>query len=256
MGQSDDTMSSPGSDRSGDSGPDDLTERPERTLSSFVPILSWLPRYSWGSSLVRDAVAGITLAALLVPESLGYAGVAGVSPELGLYAALAAAVAYAVMGGSRILVVSTAAGVSAVTSSVITELTDDIDPAVAAAALAGASGLILLVAGLLRIGWIVNFISRPVLEAFVAGLCISIIIGQLGKLVGAEVEGESPIEKFGDLVGQVADWDTLTVAIGVAAIATLLLLERFARKVPCGAPRRCGRDRAGRHVRRRCRDRR
>jgi high affinity sulfate transporter 1 len=198
----------------------------------MIPILSWLPRYAWGRDLVPDMIAGATLAALLIPESLGYAGVAGVTPVLGLYAALAAALAYAVFGGTKILVVSTAAGVAAVTNGIIVELTDDLDPAVAAAALAGVSGLILLVAGLLRIGWIVNFISRPVLEAFVAGLCISIIVGQLGKLVGVEVDGESPVEKFRDLVSQIGDWDGRTVAVGVGAIATLLLLERFARQVP------------------------
>jgi MFS superfamily sulfate permease-like transporter len=161
----------------------DLTARHPRTIWTLIPILSWLPGYSWGRDTARDLVAGIALAALLIPESLGYAGLAGVPAELGLYAALAAIVAYAVTGGTSILVVGPASGVAALTASIIAELGGDADPAVLAAALAATSGLILLIAGILRAGWVVNFVSRPVLEAFVAGLSISIIIGQLDGLL-------------------------------------------------------------------------
>jgi sulfate permease, SulP family len=210
----------------------DLTARAPREARTMIPILSWLPRYSWGRNVSRDLVAGVALAALLIPESLGYAGLAGVPAELGLYAALAAILAYAVTGGTSILVVGPASAVAAVTGSTIVELGGDADPAVLAAGLAIATGAILLVAGVLRLGWIVNFISRPVLEAFVAGLSISIIIGQLDGLLGTEVDGESAVAKLVDLLRNVDAWDALTAAIGVGAIASLLLLERFAPKVP------------------------
>jgi SulP family sulfate permease len=210
----------------------DLTARPRRTIRTLLPILSWLPRYAWGRDTVRDLVAGVALAALLIPESLGYAGVAGVPAELGLYAALAAIVAYAVTGGTSILVVGPASGVAALTASIIAELGGDADPVVLAAALATTSGILLLAAGILRLGWIVNFISRPVLEAFVAGLSISIVVGQLDGLLGTEVDGESAIARLVDLFIDIAAWDALSAAIGVGGIVTLLLLERFVPKVP------------------------
>jgi high affinity sulfate transporter 1 len=210
----------------------DLTARPQRTIRTLIPILSWLPRYDWGKNTARDLVAGIALAALMIPESLGYAGLAGVPAELGLYAALAAIVAYALTGGTSILVVGPASAVAALTASIIAELGGDTDPVVLAAALATTSGILLLIAGILRVGWIVNFISRPVLEAFVAGLSISIIIGQLDGLLGTEVDGSSAVAELVDLLGNIDAWDALTATMGVSAVVVLLLLERFAPRVP------------------------
>lgn len=210
----------------------DLTARPQRTIRTLIPILSWLPRYDWGKNTARDLIAGVALAALMIPESLGYAGLAGVPAEFGLYAALAAIVAYALTGGTSILVVGPASAVAALTASIIAELGGDTDPVVLAAALATTSGILLLIAGILRMGWIVNFISRPVLEAFVAGLSISIIIGQLDGLLGTEVEGDSAIAELVDLLTNIDAWDALTAAMGVGAIVVLLLLEQFAPKVP------------------------
>lgn len=210
----------------------DLTARPQRTIRTLIPILSWLPRYDWGKNRARDLVAGIALAALMIPESLGYAGLAGVPAELGLYAALAALIAYALTGGTSILVVGPASAVAALTVSIIAELGGDTDPVVLAAALATTSGILLLIAGILRVGWIVNFISRPVLEAFVAGLSISIIIGQLDGLLGTEADGNSAIAELFDLLTNIDAWDALTAAMGVSAVIVLLLLERFAPKVP------------------------
>jgi high affinity sulfate transporter 1 len=210
----------------------DLTARPDRTLRSLIPILAWLPRYNWGRDTARDLVAGIALAALVIPESMGYAGLAGVPAELGLYAALAAILAYAVTGGTSILVVGPAAGVAALSGSIIAELGGDTDPVVLAAGLAVTSGVILLVAGVLRAGWVVNFVSRPVLEAFVAGLSISIIVGQLDGLLGTDVDGDTPVAKFVDLVTNLDGWDGLSAAIGVGAVVLLVGFERYASKVP------------------------
>jgi high affinity sulfate transporter 1 len=196
-----------------------------------LPITEWLPRYRW-SGFATDLVAGLALAALLIPESMGYAGIAGVSAEFGLYAALGAVIAYAVTGGTSILVVGPASAVAALSASIVAEFGGDVDRGELIAGLTIASGVLLVLAGVLRLGWIVNFISRPVLHAFVAGLSISIIIGQLDGLFGVEVEGESAIGKLIDTVRHVDGWDALTTMIGLGAVASLLVLERFARRVP------------------------
>jgi SulP family sulfate permease len=207
-----------------------FTKRP-RELRTFFPILDWLPNYD-RRNLSRDVIAGLALAALLIPESMGYAGIAGVPTEYGLYAALGAVVAYALTGGTSILVVGPASAVAALSASIVAEFDADIDRTTLIAALTIASGVLLIVAGVLRLGWVVNFISRPVLHAFVAGLSISIIIGQLDGLFGVEVEGESALAKLIDTIRHVGDWHGLTVVIGVGAVLTILLLERFAERVP------------------------
>lgn len=166
-----------------------LLRRKPRTIGWLAPISGWLPHYQWSRDLSMDVIAGVAVAALLIPESMGYAGVAGVPTQVGLYAALAAVVAYAVTGGVSILVVGPASAVAALSASVVAEFGGEADPIALTAALAITTGLLLMAAGGLRLGWIVNFISRPVLEAFVAGLSISIIVGQLDGLLGVDVEG-------------------------------------------------------------------
>ena len=200
-------------------------------MRSLLPITDWLPRYRW-NGLGTDVIAGVALAALLIPESMGYAGIAGVSAELGLYAALGAVFAYALIGGTSILVVGPASAVAAVSASVVADFGGDGDQAELIVALTLASGVLLVVAGALRLGWIVNFISRPVMHAFIAGLSISIIIGQLDGLVRVEVEGESALAKLVDVVRNVDEWHGPSVAIGVGALAALVLLERFAERIP------------------------
>ena len=212
--------------------PASLVPTSSRSLRSVLPILGWLPAYRWKEHLTADIVAGIALAALLIPESMGYAGVAGVSPEVGLYAALGAVLAYALFGGVSILVVGPASAVAALSASLVAEFTGDVDQTQLIAALAITSGAIYLVMGLLRLGWIVNFISRPVLHAFIAGLSISIIVGQLDGLLGIEIEGESVVAKFVDVVRQLGDVHGLSAFVGVGALVSLVVLERVAERVP------------------------
>lgn len=202
-----------------------------RSLRTLFPITVWLPRYTW-RLLSSDAAAGLALAALMVPEAMGYAGIAGVPPEVGLYAALGALVAYALTGGTSILVVGPAAAVASLTGSIVSEFDGDIDRVALCAGLAITTGVLYVIAGALRVGWIVNFISQPVLHAFVAGLAISIMIGQLDGLFGVEIDGESAAAKFVDALRQVGDWHGPTVAIGLTGIALILVLERVARRVP------------------------
>src|SRR4051812_5589179 len=98
-----------------------LLERPRRTLRTVLPIVRWLPRYSRKVNLAADLIAGIALAALLIPESMGYAGVAGMPAEVGLYAALGAVAAYALTGGTSVLVVGPASAVAALSASIVSD---------------------------------------------------------------------------------------------------------------------------------------
>ncbi|WP_432479276.1 SulP family inorganic anion transporter [Nocardioides sp. GXQ0305] len=207
-----------------------LVRTPPRSLATFLPITVWIRRYRT-SDLGPDLTAGVALAALLIPESMGYAGVAGVPPEVGLYAALGAVLAYVVTGGTSILVVGPASAVAALSASIVGDV-GGADPVVLSAALALMSGLLLVVAGVLRFGWVVNFISGPVLHAFVAGLSISIIIGQLDGLFGVKVDAESALGKLVDVVRHLGEWSVPTAVVGLGSVATILLLERWLPRVP------------------------
>jgi high affinity sulfate transporter 1 len=204
-------------------------------VTRHIPLLGWIRTYRWGTWLKADVIAGVSVAALLVPESLGYAGVAGLPPEVGLYAAPLALLGYAILGRSTILVVATSSSTAAVSASVIAETNTGggADSAVTlSAALALFTGTILVAAGLLRLGWVANFMSKTVIEGFIIGLSINIIIGQLDDLLGIEVVGESALEELWDALTQLGDWDRTTAVVGAVSLALLFGLERFVRKLP------------------------
>src|SRR5271166_6264607 len=143
-------------------------------LQQWFPIGAWFPKYNWGSSVVPDLVAAISVAALLIPESMGYASVGGVPAQVGLYAAPLALFGYALFGGSRLLVFAAAGSVAAVSASVVAGLHPN-SQAMAielTAALAMAAGVIFLVGGLVRLGWIANFMSKAVMAGFITGMAI------------------------------------------------------------------------------------
>jgi len=203
-------------------------------LARHVPSTQWIRTYRWKKWLRLDVVAGISVAALLIPESLGYASIAGVPPEVGLYAAPLALLAYAILGRSTVLVVAASSSTAAVSASIVAGLNsgDGTDAVTLSAALALFTGTVLLVAGVLRLGWVANFMSKTVIEGFIIGLSISIIIGQLGGLLGIEVTGENAIAEFWSVLGQIGDWEPTTTAIGLASLALLFGLERFIPRLP------------------------
>jgi sulfate permease, SulP family len=204
-------------------------------LSRHVPITGWIRAYNWRKWLKPDIVAGISVAALLIPESMGYAGIAGLPPEVGLYAAPLALLAYAILGRSTVLVVATSSSTAAVSASVIADVNQDgsADSALAlSAALALFTGVILVVAGLMRLGWVANFMSKTVIGGFIIGLSISIIIGQLDDLLGIDVTGGNSFAELWSVISQVGSWNPATVIVGVISLALLFGLERFVAKVP------------------------
>ena len=204
-------------------------------MDRHVPAVRWLRDYRWGKWLTPDLIAGVSVAALLIPESLGYAGVAGLPPEVGLYAAPLALLGYAIFGRSTVLVVAASSSTAAISASVIAKMNGGggTDTAVTlAAALALFTGVILLAVGLVRLGWVANFMSKTVIEGFIIGLSISIIIGQLDDLLGIEVSGDNSFEELGDVLRQIGDWDLTTVVVGALSLGLLFGLERFVKKVP------------------------
>src|ERR1700744_795298 len=196
-------------------------------------LFSSLGRYQrpW---LPRDLVAGLTVWAVLVPEALAYASIAGVSPEVGLYAAPSALLFYAAFGSSRYLVVgpmsataalSAAAGGSAVAGS-------SGQFAALTATLAITTGVIALVFGLARLGVIANFISEPVLKGFIIGLALTIMIGQVPKLFGVSKGSGDFFDQLWHIVTQLGDTSGWTLLVGAAALATVLVLRSFVERVP------------------------
>lgn len=203
-------------------------------IRRYVPMLRWLPGYGKTGGLRADVIAGISVAALLIPESLGYAEIAGVPPEIGLYAAPAALIAYAIFGGSRLLVVAGASAVSAVSAGIVGSLSTGSEEATIAltAALAVMAGLAALLLGIARMGWVSNFMSKAVLDGFIVGLSISIIIGQLDAMAGVPVEGENALAETAHLLAQIGSWDLLTLALGLGSLLLLFAFERFIPRLP------------------------
>jgi MFS superfamily sulfate permease-like transporter len=215
---------------------DQVVARPTgpSSLERWFPIGAWLPRYDWGSSFAPDLIAAISVAALLIPESMGYASVAGVPAQIGLYAAPLALVGYALFGGSRLLVFATAGSVAAVSASVITGLHPHSQSMTVtlAAALALATGLVFLVGGLVKLGWIVNFMSKAVMAGFITGMAIQIIVGQLGHVTGVKESSGNTFQKLWSVLSHVSSWNWTSTAVGLLAIALIFTLQRYLKAVP------------------------
>lgn len=202
---------------------------------TWLPILSWLPSYD-----VRragdDVLAGLVVAALAIPQSLGYAGIAGVPVQIGLYAIPLSLVAYALLGSSRILFVGPVSTVSVMSGSLVAGMLGPVEAeqrAVAlTAALAIATGIVLVAAGLLRLGWAAEFLSAPIITGFVFGLVVLIVVGEVPNLLGVPGASGDVLERIGFLVGEARGFDGLTLAIGVAALVVLFLGARFAPRIP------------------------
>jgi high affinity sulfate transporter 1 len=197
------------------------------------PIFAWVPGYrrAW---LPLDVVAGLTVCAILVPEGMAYAELAGVPPETAFYAAPVALLAYAALGSSRQLVVAVSSAIAIMSAGTISALAPAETPEYIAltAALAILAGLVSIAAGVLRLGRIAQFFSESVLIGFVFGLALLISIKQVPKLLGIEAEGESALELVLDIVPKLGETDGLTLGIGLAGIAGLLALERLVPRLP------------------------
>jgi SulP family sulfate permease len=188
-------------------------------------------RRSW---LRADLLAGLTVWAVLVPESLAYATIAGVPPVVGLYAAVASLVLYALLGSSRHLVVGPMSATAALSAAIVAGFAGGGTAEFVAftAALAIVTGVIGFLAGLLRLGFIASFISEPVLKGFIVGLALTIIVGQLPKLFGVEKEPGNFFEQAWGLIGNLGGTSLVTLVVGLVALAVIVLLRKVVPLVP------------------------
>src|SRR5690349_15506026 len=183
---------------------------PVRDRWRLVPIVGWIRSYerSW---LRVDLIAGVAVAALVVPKNLGYAGIAGVPLQNGLYAAAAGAILYALFGMSRQISVGPSSGLAAVAAgaTLAAGVTAQHDIATFVAGMTLASGLLFLLLFVLRIGWIAQFLSKAVVTGFLFGAAIDVVIGELPKLTGTETTGSNPLQELRSwlgTLGQVHPW--------------------------------------------------
>ena len=179
-----------------------------------------------------DLIAGLTVWAVLIPESLAYATIAGVPPVVGLYAAAPALLLYCLFGSSRHLIVSPMSATAALSAGVVGTVAAQGDYVAATTMLAIAVAIAALIAGLLRLGFLAAFISEPVLKGFIIGMALTIMIGQVPDLLGVEKESGNFFEKLWGVVEELPDTHLLTFAIGIVALVAIVALREIAPVVP------------------------
>ena len=212
-----------------------LTEAPEHErgrLVRLLPVLEWLPRYD--RRLLRgDVAAGIAVTALIVPKNLGYAGIAGVPLQNGLYAAAAGGILYALFCTSRHISTGPSSSLAAVAGGavVVTGLGAE-EAAQLVAAIAVATGALFLLLAALRMGWIASFLSKAVVTGFLAGAAVDVVIGELPKLTGTEADGDNAWRELGSWLGSLGDLHGTTLLVGAGSLAVILGLRRVAPAVP------------------------
>ena len=194
-----------------------------------LPVFDWLPGYA-RADLKGDLVAGLTVGAMLIPQSMGYALLAGLPPQIGLYSAVLPLIAYAAIGGSRQLGVGPTAISSLLTAAGLAHLSRG-DPTLTielAATLAVLVGLMRVALGVGRLGFMVSFLSRPVLSGFTSAAAILIGASQLKHLVGIKLERTERVHQIvAEAAGRIDELQGATLAIGVGGIALLAALRRW-----------------------------
>ncbi len=201
-------------------------------MTRLLPIVQWLPRYdrSW---LRGDIAAGVAVTALIVPKNLGYAGIAGIPVENGLYAAAAGALIYALFCTSRHISTGPSSSLAAVAGGavLVTGVAGD-QAAQLVAAITLFTGVLFLLLAVFKLGWIAQFLSKAVVTGFLAGAAIDVTVGELPKLTGTSGDGDNVWREFGSWVRGLGDIHWLTLAVGVASLAVILILRFSAPAIP------------------------
>ena len=181
-----------------------------------------------------DVVAGLTMAALAIPSAMAYAEVAGLPPVAGLYGLLLPAVAYALFGSSRQLVVGPEAAIALLVAAAVAPLAkgDATKYALLCAMLALMTGGVYFIGYVARMGWIADYFSRAVLVGYIHGMVVVLVVGQLGKLLGLSIDASEPIPQLKEVASEIGQASLATVAVSVIAIIALLLLRRFLPALP------------------------
>ncbi len=196
-------------------------------LRRHLPVLDWGRRYN-RNLLISDLVAALIVTIMLIPQSLAYALLAGLPPEMGLYASILPLVAYAIFGSSRVLAVGPVAVVSLMTAAAVGKLAlpGTAEYIAAAIVLALLSGLVLLAMGLFRLGFLADFLSHPVIAGFITASGILIAISQLKHVLGVEASGHTLVEIVHALWTRLAETNIYTLLIGAATLAFLFWVRK------------------------------
>ena len=202
-------------------------------VARWLPIVGWVRSYD-RADLRLDVIAGLTVAALVIPKNLGYAGIAQLPVEYGLYAAAAGALLYAVFGTSRQISTGPSSSLAAVAAGAVavSGVAEGQQTAELVAAITIATSILFLLIGVLRMGWISQFLSRAVVTGFLFGAAIDVVVGELGKLTGSPSDGDNTFSELKDWFGGLDERHTATVVVAAIALATVLGLRRWAPKVP------------------------
>lgn len=211
-----------------------------KNWKSYFPCLDWGTRYS-GENFSSDLIAAIIVTIMLIPQSLAYALLAGLPPQVGLYASIAPLFAYAIFGTSRTLAVGPVAVVSLMTATAVGQVADvgTADYVAAAMVLALLSGLFLAMMGLLRLGFLANLLSHPVISGFITASGILIAASQLKHILGIKAHGHSLITLVHSLWEHIGDTNIPTLTIGASVVAALFFvrssLKSLLKKAGLGA---------------------
>lgn len=205
-----------------------------RQRHNYLPMLDWLLSYrkEW---LRLDVIAGLTTAAVVIPKAMAYATIAGLPVQVGLYTAFLPMLIYAVFGTSRPLSVSTSTTIAILVGAQLGQVAPDGNPASLLTVLATLTllvGAILALASFLRLGFIANFISEPVLIGFKAGIGLVIVLDQVPKLLGIHFPKGSFFHNLVGLVHGLPETSVATLAVGAVMVAILVLLERLSPRAP------------------------
>ncbi|MEN3973535.1 sulfate permease [Emcibacter sp. SYSU 3D8] len=195
-------------------------------LARYLPILVWGRAYS-RRDLPGDVTAGLITAIMLVPQAMAYAMLAGLPPQIGLYASIAPPILYGIFGSSRALAVGPVAIASLMTATALTALSPPGSPSYIANALVLSFliGLMLVVLGAARAGFMVNFLSHPVIAGFTSAAAILIVISQIKHLLGVSVPSGDTVETITGLFGHIGQTKLATLSIGVGTLLVLLLMR-------------------------------
>jgi high affinity sulfate transporter 1 len=203
-------------------------------LRARIPVLAWAPGYE-GAWFRSDLVAGVTTASVIIPKAMAYATLAGLAVQVGLYTALLPMAAYALLGSSRRLSVSTTTTIGILTAAEIAEIAPGASPEQAmtvATTLALLVGAILVLASILRLGFVAQFISEPVLTGFKAGIGIVIVVDQVPKLLGLHLAKGSVLQTATGILRALPDRSDPTLLLSLVTIGAMVLLARWVPRAP------------------------
>jgi sulfate permease, SulP family len=201
---------------------------------AYVGIPEWLLSYR-KDCLRPDIIAGLTASAVVIPKSMAYTSIAGLPLQVGLYTAFLPMVIYALLGTSRVLSVSTTTTIAILTATQLEAVVANVNAeslSRAAASLTVLVGAMLVVACFLRLGFVANFISQPVLIGFKAGIGVVIILDQIPKLLGIHIARGTFLQNLLSTIRSVPETKLITLAVGVCMILILIGMEHFAPKAP------------------------